>query len=91
MTNQAYEAWKNQALVFIKQVNYTTTWTLQINNTTLSFGYGGQENDGTVKRYINGTHTGTGGGISSSEVASELAKIATELNKLDGTQFTITQ
>lgn len=91
MTNQAYEAWKNQALVFIKQVNYTTTWTLQINNTTLSFGYGGQENDGTVKRYINGTHTGTGGGISSSEVASELAKIATELNKLDGNQFTITQ
>lgn len=91
MLPDTYEYWKNQALIFIKQVNYTTTWTLQINNTTLSFGYGGQENDGTVKRYTNGTQSGTGGGISSSEVATALAQIVTELNKLDGNQFTVTQ
>ena len=84
MTEDITEPWKNHALVFIKQVNYTTTWSLQIDSQTISFGYGGQDSDGTCTRYINGVSTGAKGAISSTEVAGELAKIPID-------NFTITQ
>lgn len=103
LSSATYTAWKNQALVFIKQVNYVTTWTLTIGGTSRSFGYGGQENDGTVKRYLNGTETAvTNGSISSVEVASELGASAAFpdytltqvgstlwVRKTDGGSFTI--
>lgn len=103
LSSAAYTAWKNQALVFIKQVNYVTTWTLTIGGTSRSFGYGGQESDGTVKRYLNGTETAvTNGSISSVEVASELGASAAFpdytltqvgstlwVRKTDGGSFTI--
>ena len=86
MSSSAYTAWQNHALVFIKQVNYVTTWTLTIDGVSRSFGYGGQESDGTVKRYLNGVETAvTNGSISSVEVASELGNTAAF------TGFTITQ
>lgn len=79
LSSATYTAWKNQALVFIKQVNYVTTWALTIDDVSRSFGYGGQENDGTVKRYINGVQTGnTDGSISATEVASQLYSSTTD-------------
>ena len=84
LTQDTRTPWKNHALIFIKQVNYATTWSLQINETTTSFGYGGQESDGSCTRYKDGVSTGTKGAISSVEVAGELAKIPV-------TNFTITQ
>lgn len=81
-----YTAWRNQALVFVNAVNYTTTWTLRIGAISRSFGYGGQETDGTVKRYVDGALLAGDNAlaINSTEVASHLAQIA-----VDG--FTITQ
>ena len=84
LTQDTRTPWKNHALIFIKQVNYATTWSLQINETTTSFGYGGQESDGSCTRYKDGASTGTKGAISSVEVAGELAKIPV-------TNFIITQ
>ena len=87
----AYEAWKNQALVFIKQVNYTTTWTLTINGHTVSVGIGGQESDGgNPKAYINGVEQTDEQGraeLSTTWVASKLSAL---IQAAVGS-FTITQ
>ena len=74
MTNDIYENWKNQALVFVKQVNYATTWTLILDGVTRTFGYGGANTeDGTsAKRYIDGVESGSSSGLSTAEVAAEL-------------------
>lgn len=45
MTDDIYEPWKNQALVFIKQVAASTTYTLVIDGKSYSVGYGGTNND----------------------------------------------
>lgn len=74
MTEDNSPSWTNQALVFIKSVNYATTWTLTLNGTSQSFGYGGSNTtDGTsCKHYVNGVETGTSTGLSTTEVAEGL-------------------
>lgn len=102
LTSEQYTAWRNQALIFIKQVNYTTTWTLTINGVTLSVGLGGSEPDGSnPKLYINGTTQEVKGELSSSFIASKLAEISVSgftitqvastlwIRRTDGAAFTI--
>ena len=74
LSGSRYEDWQNQALVFIKQVNYATTWTLTLNGAVQTFGYGGANTtDGTTaKRYVNGVESGDASGLSTTEVASNL-------------------
>lgn len=76
LTSARYNAWRNQALVFIKQVNYSTTWTLTINGVSRSVGYGGTETDGTIKAYVDGAQTSIEVAASSSFVAGRLSEIA---------------
>lgn len=69
-----YNAWANQALVFIKQVQASTTWSLTVNGQTISVGYGGVNNEtGLPHLYVNGTVVEENANMSTAAVASRLA------------------
>ena len=58
LTNDIDSPWKNQALVFIKQVAATTTYTLTIDGVTHSAGYGGADSEsGLYGLYVDGAKT----------------------------------
>lgn len=74
LTNDMYSPWKNQALVFIKQVQASTTWSLTVNGQTISVGYGGVNNEtGLPHLYVNGTVVEENANMSTAAVASRLA------------------
>ena len=84
MSTARYNAWANQALVFIKQVQASTTWSLTINGQTISVGYGGVNNEtGLPHLYVNGTVVENNANMSTAAVASRLA--------VGFSDFTITQ
>lgn len=74
LTDDIYTPWKNQALVFIKQVQASTTWTLTINGQTISVGYGGVNNEsGLPHLYVNGVVVQENANMSTAEIARRLA------------------
>ena len=74
LTDDIYTPWKNQALVFIKQVQASTTWTLIINGQTISVGYGGVNNEsGLPHLYVNGVVVQENANMSTVEIARRLA------------------
>lgn len=74
LTSDIYTPWKNQALVFIKQVQASTTWSLTINGQTVSVGYGGVNNEsGLPHLYVNGILVQENANMSTSAVASKLS------------------
>ena len=80
LTDDVYSPWKNQALVFIKQVAATTTYTLTIDGESLSVGYGGSNSDtGLPDLYENGVKVQDDVHMSTVEIASRLkGHISTE-------------
>lgn len=101
MTEAQSGEWTNQAMVFIKAVNYTTTWSLVINGITQSVGYGGTDPEGKADLYVNGSVDTADAPLSSITVATKLAGIALtgfqiiqsgstiRIKRLDGAAFTI--
>lgn len=74
LTDDIYTPWKNQALVFIKQVQASTTWSLTIDGQTVSVGYGGVNNEsGLPHMYMNGSVYQQNVNMSTSAIASRLA------------------
>lgn len=74
LTSDIYTPWKNQALVFIKQVQASTTWSLTIDGQTVSVGYGGVNNEsGLPHMYMNGSVYQQNVNMSTSAIASRLA------------------
>lgn len=74
LTDDIYTPWKNQALVFIKQVQASTTWTLTINGQTISVGYGGVNNEsGLPHLYVNDVVVQENANMSTAEIARRLA------------------
>ena len=74
LLSDRYTGWRNQALVFIKQVSASTTWTLNINGSVISAGYGGANTDtGLPDLYINGLKTADDVNMSATEIAARLA------------------
>ena len=74
LTSDIYAPWKNQALVFIKQVQASTTWSLTINGQTISVGYGGVNNEsGLPHLYVNGILAQQNVNMSTSDIATRLS------------------
>lgn len=74
LTSDIYTPWKNQALVFIKQVQASTTWSLTINGQTVSVGYGGVNNEsGLPHLYVNGILVQQNVNMSTSDIATRLS------------------
>lgn len=74
LLSQTYTPWKNQALVFIKQVQASTTWSLTINGQTISVGYGGVNNEsGLPHLYVNGILAQQNVNMSTSDIATRLS------------------
>lgn len=74
LTSDIYTPWKNQALVFIKQVQASTTWSLTINGQTISVGYGGVNNEsGLPHLYVNGILVQQNANMSTSDIATRLS------------------
>jgi hypothetical protein len=74
LTSDIYTPWKNQALVFIKQVQASTTWSLTIDGQTVSVGYGGVNNEsGLPHLYVNGILAQQNVNMSTSDIATRLS------------------
>ena len=72
-TDDVYSPWKNQALVFIKQVAASTTYTLTLDGVSKSAGYGGSNSDtGLPNLYVNGVLTVNDAHMSTTDIASRL-------------------
>lgn len=85
LTDDVYSPWKNQALVFIKQVAATTTYTLTIDGVTHSAGYGGADSEsGLYGLYVDGAKTADDQHMSTVQIAEQLKA------KFDS-DYTITQ
>lgn len=102
LTDDVYSPWKNQALVFIKQVAATTTYTLTIDGTAHSAGYGGADSEtGLYDLYIDGEVSQENQHMSTVQIAEQLkakfdeSYIVTQLSsvlwirKADGSSFSI--
>lgn len=73
LTDDVYSPWKNQALVFIKQVAATTTYTLTIDGVTHSAGYGGADSEsGLYGLYVDGSKTADDQHMSTVQIAEQL-------------------
>lgn len=73
LTNAIYSPWKNQALVFIKQVAASTTYTLTIDGVSRSVGYGGSNSDtGLPDLYVDGHKVQDDAHMSTTDVAAKL-------------------
>lgn len=69
-----YAGWKNQALVFIKQVSASTTWTLNIDTVSHSVGYGGTNSEtGLPHLFVDGTQVASNVNMSTTDIATRLA------------------
>lgn len=73
LTDDVYSPWKNQALVFIKQVAATTTYTLTVDGVSRSVGYGGSNSDtGLPDLYIDGVKVQDDVHMSTTDIAAKL-------------------
>ncbi|MEG1912962.1 MAG: hypothetical protein RR091_10780, partial [Cloacibacillus sp.] len=89
LTAAASAPWKNQAIVFIKQVAASTTWTLNIDGIQVSVGYGGANNDtGLPDLYVNGTKVQDDVNMSTQDIAERLAA---GIAAVSNGSYTITQ
>lgn len=87
MSDEQASPWTDQALLFIKQVNYATTWTVVINGISKSVGYtNALPSTGNANLYVNGENKGPNHAPDSVEVTTLFFE---QFSSLSG--FSITQ